>query len=430
MLLRNRKLAIFVALAFLAAAVVSGALLWSYRGADLHEHAAAGEVIYYCPMHPTVTSDSPGNCPICGMSLIRRVTVDPAAAQLADAGAIAEVALSPSQQVLANVATVPATVRPWEGGLVATGVVTYDETRLAQVTSYTGGRIERLFVQFTGDSVRRGQPVAQIYSPELYASQQEYLLAIANLERMRSTGFAGARSAAADLVESSGRRLQLFGMTDHQIAELAQTGKPFYTTTVHAPVGGIVVRRNVVPQQYVQAGEPLLELADLSRVWVEADVYEKDLARIAVGQEVAVTTRAYPGVAWSGTVAFIEPLVSGATRSNRVRIELPNPDLRLKPGMYASVQFESAADRGSALMVPKTALVDRGLERFVWVETAPGRYAPRRVTTGGEAGGYVAILTGLREGERVVVHGGFLLDSEAQLRQTAGGGAANDSHDH
>ena len=431
MKLRNPKLALLVALGFFAAAVISGIVIWQYSSSD-EEHAAGEETIYYCPMHPTITSPVPGNCPICGMNLIRRVNTDTSAASsLAEAGSLGDlgsISMSPTQQVMANVATSPAELAVWDQDFVTTGAITYDETRLAQVTSYTAGRIEKLFVQFTGDAVRRGQAVAQIYSPELHSSQQEYLLAIANRERMRNAGFEGARSAADDLVESSRRRLQLLGMTDRQLAELERGGKPFSTTTVYSPVSGIVTARNAVPQQYVMAGEPLLEIADLSTVWVEADVYEKDLAKVAAGQSVLVTAPAYPGQTFTGTVAFVEPVLSGQSRSNRARIQLANPELRFKPGMFVSVRLVQSTSE-PVLTVPRTAIVDRGENQFVWVAAGDSRYTPRQVTVGATDGDRAQILSGLEPGEVVVTAGGFLLDSESQLRQMSAGGT-DDTHNH
>ena len=283
------------------------------------------------------------------------------------------------------------------------------------MTSYTAGRIEQLSVNFTGESVVRGQAVATIYSPDLYATQQEYLLALSNRQRMRSAGFAQARIAADDLVDSSRRRLQLFGMMKAQIERLAAGGQPFYTTSIISPVSGIVTQKLVVPQQYVAQGQPLFQVADLSTVWVEADVYEQDLAKIAVGQRASVTAPSLPGVTLPGSIAFVQPTVGGESRATRVRIELPNRNLQLKPDMFVNVRLFGGSGR-STLTVPATAIVDRGQKQFVWVEVSPGSFAPRQVTVGSRTPERVEILSGLKAGEMVAVEGGFLLDSEAQLR--------------
>lgn len=425
--MNRRKLAIIAGSLVVVALVVAG-VLWERRQGDHagHAHAESEQsATYYCPMHPTVTSDEPGNCPICGMKLVKRSGSQQAdvAAQLANAAktepGITQIALSPSQQVMASVKTTVVSASPSTTELVTTGRVTFDERRVAQVTSYTAGRIERLFVNFTGDTVSRGEAVASIYSPDLYATQQEYLLALANRRRMKSAGFPQAGSAADDLVESTRRRLRLFGMSDAQINRLAAGGKPFYTTTIFSPVAGIVTQKLVVPQQYVAQGQPLFQLADLSTVWVEADVYEQDLPRIAIGQRVEVTSPAFPGVV-PGTITFIQPTVAGESRTTRVRIELPNPNLQLKPDMYVNVRLFGGTTQ-SVIALPASAVVDRGQQQFVWIEVTPGNYAPRQVTVGSRSGDRVEILSGLTGGERVVVEGGFLLDSEAQLRNAMGG---------
>ncbi|HUP44746.1 MAG TPA: efflux RND transporter periplasmic adaptor subunit [Thermoanaerobaculia bacterium] len=421
---RQRKITIGAIAAVVV--LIAGAAIWYGLTPDKHAH---DEGIYYCPMHPTVTSDRPGSCPICGMALVRRTApvADPAAAQLAGSGSIdpslAAISLSPEQRVTANVHTVRVELDTHTGELITTGRVTFDERRLAQVTAYAGGRIERLYVDFTGDTVRRGQAVAAIYSPDLFATQQEYLLALANRERMRQAGFAGARSASEDLVESTRRRLILFGMTPGQIAELERTRKPFFATTITSPVAGVVTNKLVVPQQYVTQGQPLLEVADLSVVWVEADIYEQQLSGIQIGQGVTITAPAIPGIEFPGTVSFIQPFLAGETRTASVRIELANPNLRLKPDMYVSVRI-FGPPAPAHLMVPKSAVLDRGQKRFVWVETAPGTYQPREVTIGERHGDSIVIQSGLSRGENVVVEGGFLLDSEAQLRGAAVGAAA------
>lgn len=376
--------------------------------------------VYYCPMHPTVVSDKPGSCAICGMALVKR-TNNPANDLARMAGnELQPISLSPEQRVTANVKTVRVALDTHTGELVTTGRVTFDERRLAQVTAYTAGRIERLFVNFTGDTVRRGQTVGTIYSPDLFSTQQEYLLSLDNRERMRRAGFAGARSASEDLVESTRRRLLLFGMTEAQVAQVEKTKKPILATNIISPVSGVVTRKVAVEQQYVGQGQPLLEVADLSRVWVEADVYEQQLPSVSVGDKVEITAAAVPGRTFSGSIAFIVPVLEGATRTARVRVELANPGLLLKPDMYVNVRI-IGAPAPAHIMVPASAVVDRGQKQFVWVETQPGTYEPRPVTTGGRHGEAIVIASGLSEGDVVVVEGGFLLDSEAQLRSATGG---------
>lgn len=383
-----------------------------------HQHEAEKVAdVYYCPMHPTVTSDKPGSCPICGMQLVKRVAAAPTSRA-------ADVSLSPEQRVTANVRTQRVALGTHTGELVTTGRVTFDERRLAQVTAYTGGRIEKLFVNFTGDTVRRGEAVGTIYSPDLFATQQEYLLALENRERMRRAGFAGARSASEDLVESTRRRLMLSGMTAAQVAQLERTHKPIFATTIISPVGGVVTKKLAVEQQYVQQGQPLLEVADLSHVWVEADVYEQQLPSVKVGDGVEITSPATPARPYNGKVSFIVPLLQGATRTARVRVELANPGLQLKPDMYVNVRIVGAP-APAHIMVPASAVVDRGQKQFVWVETRPNAYEPREVRTGGRHGESIVIVSGLNPGDTVVVEGGFLLDSEAQLR-----GASRDQTHH
>ena len=423
------KRTIIIVVLILVAATGAVFLTRSRNETAKKQQAAAAAVqkppvqdVYYCPMHPSVTSDRPGSCPICGMALVKRTTavgganVDPS---------IAAVSLSPQQRVTANVRTLAIDLQTHTGEIVTTGRVTFDERRLAQVTAYTAGRIERLAVNFTGDTVRRGELVASIYSPELFSAQQEYLLALANAQRMRNAGFADARSASRDLVESTRRRLMLLGMTAGQIAQIANGGKPLQTTSIIAPVGGVVTRKLVVPQQYVEAGQPLLEVADLSRVWVEADVYEQQLPDIRLGQKVAITSPAIPGQEFAGTVSFIQPVLQGTTRTATVRVDLPNPGLKLKPDMYVSVRLYGLPTNAH-IMVPASAVVDRGQKKYVWVETGNGTFEPREVTVGPRHGEQIVIEHGVNPGDNVVIEGGFLLDSEAQLRGTTA--AAHQEH--
>ncbi|MEK6372241.1 MAG: efflux RND transporter periplasmic adaptor subunit [Acidobacteriota bacterium] len=423
--MNGRRIILAAAIALVVAAIIAG-VVWERRRSDHAGHAGQAEAeTYYCPMHPTVTSNKPGNCPICGMKLVKRTGSKQAdvAAQIANSArpepGIATVSISPAQRVMANVKTLRVVPGTSSTEVVTTGRVTFDERRLAQVTAYTGGRIERLFVNFTGDTVTRGRTVATIYSPDLYATQREYLVAL------RSQPAA----LGQELAESSHRRLLLLGMSAAQIAQVGRTGKLIATTAIVAPVSGIVTRKLVVPQQYVTAGQTLFEVADLSTVWVEADVYEQDLPRISVGQRVSVSAPALPGYELPGSISFIQPIVSGESRTTGVRIELPNRNLQLKPEMYVTVKLFSGTGR-PALIVPATAVVDRGQQQFVWVEVSPGTFAPRQVRLGTRTPDRVEIVSGLAAGESVVVEGVFLIDSEAQLRAAAPAGGPDGSHNH
>jgi Cu(I)/Ag(I) efflux system membrane fusion protein len=386
-------------------------------------HVEKAPDVYTCPMHPSIVAHAPGNCPICGMKLVKRMDASSTASGAVD-HSLHAIALSPEQRVTANVSTVRVTLDTHTGELVTTGRVTFDERRVAQITAYTAGRIEKLYANFTGDAVRRGETVATIYSPDLFATQQEYLLALQNRERMRGAGFDNARSASQDLVESTRTRLMLSGMTESQIAQLARTSKPIFATNITSTVSGIVTRKLAVEQQYVAQGQPLAEVADLSQVWVEADVYEQQLPDVKLGQTVEITSAAVPGTKFTGRVGFIQPVLAGATRTARVRVEMPNPGLTLKPDMYVNVRIlgEPAPPH---IMVPASAVVDRGQKKFVWVEKEPGSYEPREVQTGQRHGEAIVVVNGLEAGDNVVIEGGFLLDSEAQLR-----GASDGGHSH
>ncbi|HYO75101.1 MAG TPA: efflux RND transporter periplasmic adaptor subunit [Thermoanaerobaculia bacterium] len=417
--MRNRTT---LAFAIAAIALIAGACRKTDTAVPAKQVQQAADV-YLCPMHPTVKSDRPAACPICGMALVKQTPAAPATRGLQAESAIS---LSPEQRVTGNVRTMRVSLGTHTGELVTTGRVTFDERRVAQVTAYTAGRIEKLFANFTGDTVRRGEAVATIYSPDLYATQQEYLLALANRERMRSAGFASARNASDDLVDSTRQRLLLSGMTAGQISTLERTRKPIVATNVISPVAGVVTRKLAVEQQYVQQGQPLLELADLSRVWVEADVYEQQLPSVRVGDRVEIAAAAVPARTFEGRVSFIVPVLEGATRTARVRIELANPGLALKPDMYVNVRM-IGAPAPAHVMVPASAVIDRGQSQFVWIETSAGTYEPRAVKTGGRHGDSMVIASGINEGDTVVIEGGFLLDSEAQLRGVT---AAQGAHAH
>jgi membrane fusion protein, copper/silver efflux system len=318
-----------------------------------------------------------------------------------------------------GVTSVPAELTQLDRSIRATGTVVYDETRLHTITPKFGGFVEELFVDFTGQEVRRGEPLLEIYAPELVAAQEELLGALRMQEQLRASAAPAVVERAGGLVDAARRRLLLWDVSEEQVREIERTGTVRRTLTMHSPFSGFVTEKMVQAGQSVGAGMPLYRLADLSSVWVEADVYEQDLRFVSEGQTVEVELPAYPGVPVEGRVSYIHPDVRPATRTLRVRVTLANPGGRIKPGMYATVSIDApVAER--ALVVPRDAVMYSGTHAMVFVEEGPGLYRVREVTAGTESGGRTQILSGLIAGERVVSRANFLLDSESRLMESMG----------
>jgi len=305
------------------------------------------------------------------------------------------------------------------------GRVTPAETAARTVTTRIDGFVERLYVDFTGREVRRGEPLFDLYSPMLVAAQQELLLAL----RLRGSLGPGASPEAiqnADsLVVAARRRLEYWEIDDDQIAALERSGAPQRTMTLRAPVNGIVLQKNVVQGQAVMAGAPLFQIADLSTVWVEADVFENDLGAVRVGQAAELTFDAYPGETVRGRVAYLYPTVDPVARTGRVRIEMPNSGGRIRPGLFATVRI-SAPLGDRVLVIPRQAALVTGDRQLVFVEDSAGRFIPRLVTLGTETDSLVEVRQGLRAGERVVAAAAFLLDAESNLGAALAGMAGMD----
>jgi multidrug efflux pump subunit AcrA (membrane-fusion protein) len=282
-------------------------------------------------------------------------------------------------------------------------VIDYNETALADVTTKFRGWIEKLYVDSTGQQVRKGEPLFDIYSPDLYSAQNEYVLAL--------------NQGSAGLKESARQKLKLFDVSEDQIAELEKTRRAQRTVRVDAPIDGIVVEKNIVQGQMVEAGMKLYRLADLSIVWVQSQVYEQDLAFLKPGQDAEVNLSYLPDRKFSGKVTYIYPTVDEKTRTARVRMEFHNPGLFLKPGMFATVELRAELEP-DALLVPDSAVLRSGDKNTVFVALSGGRFEPRDIGLGarGEDNQY-QVLAGLKEGERVVTSGQFMLDSESQLRE-------------
>jgi multidrug efflux pump subunit AcrA (membrane-fusion protein) len=295
------------------------------------------------------------------------------------------------------------------------GIVSFDETRMARIAPKFSGYIERLYVDFTGQPVRRGQALAEIYSPELVAAQEELLLA-ARLDRsLGESAVPGVPAGSPDLLAAARRRLRLWDISEAQIDQILRSGQVRHTLTLYAPVAGVVTEKNVLRGQAVQAGENLYTLADLSEVWVEAELREGDAGSVQEGSAATVELNAFPGRPIQGRVEYVYPTLHEQARTLTARIALPNPDRRIKPGMYARVSFSTPG--GTALTVPTSAVVNTGQRTLVFMDMGGGRLMPMDVETGRVSGDFTEVLSGLEPEQRVVTSAQFLLDSESNLAE-------------
>jgi RND family efflux transporter MFP subunit len=328
----------------------------------------------------------------------------------------AEIMIDPRRQQLIGVRTVPVERRALTATVRTVGVVRYDETRLADINLKLEGWVRDLYVDTTGEFVKVGQPLFTLYSPELVTTQNEYLLALKTREQVRHSQLADAREHADRLVESAKQRLALWDLPPDQFSKLEESRHAQTAIVFRSPVTGYVIEKHALQGQHVMPGQSLYKIADLSTVWVEADLYEGELPRVRVGAPATVTIDAYPGERFTGKVAFIYPFVGEQTRTVKVRFTLANRGARLKPGMYANVELPTST--GRSLVVPTNALLDSGQEQVVFVAKGDGYFEPRRVTVGQRMDDAVEIVSGLKEGESVATGAAFFLDSESQLRSS------------
>jgi Cu(I)/Ag(I) efflux system membrane fusion protein len=295
----------------------------------------------------------------------------------------------------------------------AVGIVGYDERGLTQVTVKTAGWVREVFVDSIGRPVRKGDPLFTLYSPDLLATQDEHLLAVKTQAQLAVSPLGDAKANAASLVASTRERLRLWDVTDAQVSALERRDKAEPVLTVYAPSSGIVLKREALPGKYVEPGTTLYEVADLSTVWISADIYESEVASVKLDQPISVSFAAYPGETFHGNMAYIYPSLNAEARTVRVRFELPNPGLRLKPGMYGNVILQT--DAVKALVVPKEAVLETGLRQLVFIDRGEGRYEQTLVKLGRRNQDEVEVLEGIKEGDRIVTSANFLLDAESKL---------------
>jgi membrane fusion protein, copper/silver efflux system len=436
-----------------AAMFVLGLVAWfAFRSSPPHEHefvpsmSAEGGVYWTCPMHPQVHLDATGDCPICGMKLVKRVQppseakvdrevlywYDPMRPDVhfdkpgkspfmdmqlvpkyasARAGAGQQspiIQIDPRMAQNLGMRTALVTRGAVALTLNAVGSVTVDETRIFAIESRAAGWVERLHVRAEGQPVTRGQAVASIYSPDLYAAQSELALA--------------AKSGDQALIDAARQRLALLGVSASQIEQVIRRGEAARQVAVIAPSDGVITELNVREGPQVAPGMPLMRIADLSRVWITIELPETQAGLIRAGEKATARLRGIPGKTFSGEVEYVYPRLEASTRTVSARIAFENPKGELKPGMYADVSLEQAShdgqdgDQQKALLVPSEAIIRTGTRTVVIVEEAAGRYRPAVVELGPERQEQTVVLAGLREGERVVVSGQFLIDSEASLQ--------------
>lgn len=404
--------------------VISGIRLVQGSGVAAEPTAKAAEASakYHCPMHPSYVSDKPGSCPICGMKLVSigddAPTHGPAPHTGHDATTNpadrASVTLTPERRQMLGVRSEAVAVAQVAPAIRTVGRVSVDERRVHHIHTKFEGYIEHLHVDFVGKLVRRGEPLASIFSPELVATQEEYLLALRASQNLGASQVASVARGSSDLLEAARRRLLLWDISPATIDRLERTGEVRRTLDLYSPVTGYVVAKTALHGMRVMPSDTLFDIADLSHLWVLADVYEQDLASVRVGTQAELSVTYLPGRAWTGNVTWIAPMVEPATRTVKVRVEIDNPDAELKPEMFADVALRTAA--GRTLVVPEGAVIRSGERNLVFLDDGEGRFTPREIGIGRKGAAGFEVKSGLREGERVVTSANFLLDSESSLK--------------
>ena len=392
----------------------------SHEGND---HSADQATIWTCSMHPQIKQDKPGQCPICAMDLIPLNTMQSAGDEV-DPN---EIVLSESASKLADIQTMKVSKGTPQKTVYLQGKVQADERNIAELTARFGGRIEKLFVNFTGQNVRQGEKLATLYSPDLITAQRELLEAV-SFKESRPSFYTSVRA-----------KLKLWDLSDDQIAAIEEKGEPLLYFDVLSPISGTVMMRHVALGDYVKEGSALFQVTDLKKVWVMFDAYESDLPWIKIGDHVGLSIPSIPGKEYEGKVAYIDPYIDAKTRIAKVRIELSNSGLTLKPEMFANgVLHSNIAESSDKLLIPKSSILWTGKRAVVYVKVAEREFPSflyREITLGPEAGNFYVVADGLMEGEIIAVNGVFKIDAAAQLEgkpsmMNPGGGRVSQGHDH
>lgn len=416
---------------------------------DSHIDGKAGSevpTVWTCSMHPQIKLPKAGQCPICLMDLIPLESdggeeLDPR-----------QIKMTETAKQLARIATVPVTRAFAEAEIRMVGKLAYDETEVAYITAWVPGRLDRLYADFTGIRVSKGDPLVYMYSPELLASQEELLQGIAAVSALSDTKSTILSTTAAATVDAAREKLRLYGLTKEQIQDIESTGKTTDHLTIYAPIGGVVLHKNAIEGMYVEIGTRIYTIADLSRLWVLLEAYESDLPWLRYGQRVEFSSLSFPGETFHAVISFIDPVVDALKRTVRVRAIVDNSSHRLKPDMFVSGIVASRLDNNgkvvdpnrtisddeAPLLIPVTAPLLTGTRAVVYIEldSEDGPlFEGREVQLGPRAGDFYVVMDGLEEGEMVVTNGAFKIDSELQIRakpsmMSADGGGGITGHDH
>jgi membrane fusion protein, copper/silver efflux system len=386
------------------ALIVAGAGgYWFYESRFGEQSRHAGHIKYHCPMHPTIIQDKPGDCPICGMKLEPFQEQEPNSV-LPQAGSTvtgrAVISLTPESRQRMGLTLGTVEMRELTQDIRTSARITADETKLYRVTTKVEGWVDKLMVGVTGQSVAKGDALLTIYSPQLVSAEREYLAAV--------------QSGNKTLVASARQRLELWDISAEQVARLEQSGEVTNTLTLYAPAGGFVIEKQVLAGQRIMPGDSLMVIADLSSVWADADVYESDLPYVKLGMPIEVTLPYWPDKAFQGKVSFVAPRLDPQTRTIRVRLDIPNSDLLLKPDMYGDAKLHFPL--GRRLAAPHGAVMRTGQHTYAFRDAGDGKLMPVEVKVGARSGDYFEVLSGLAENDHVVTSANFLVDSESSMR--------------
>jgi Cu(I)/Ag(I) efflux system membrane fusion protein len=424
---KQRPLLWTVGIAVVLAAAIASLLYVANKPSRQSEvGTAAQKEEYYCPMHPAYRSDKPGNCPICGMKLVKLEKkpelIPPGPVQTAVASEPASqpetntVFIAPERQQMIGMRSVAAVVKPLMKEVSTVGKVAFDETKVTHIHTKVAGYIEQVFADSVGKSVKAGDPLFTIYSPDLLATQNEYLLALKSERVLKGSSFPSVANGAVNLVQATRERLKLWDVTDAEIDRLGEKGVATKAITVYSPISGIITERTAYHHgTYVDPQKDLFTIVDLSTVWVLAEIFEYELPYVRPRQAAEIQMPyAEHSAVLHGLVDFVYPFLDPKTRTAQVRIQFPNRALSLKPDMFTNVRLR--INLGNHLVVPQDAVLNTGNEQYVFIDKGAGYVEPRLVKAGPETADFVAIDGGLKTGEKVVTAANFILDSESRLK--------------